>query len=474
MPPATHSGIRVERDIPVEAADGVSLLTDHWFAPDAAGTTVLVRTPYGRAGVTAWCRFLAERGHHVVVQSCRGTFGSGGTFNPLHDEVRDGQATMRWLRAQPWATGPVHSFGFSYFGVTQWALCDGDDRPDAMVIGVSSRRFDESIIYSGGGFAIETGVVWCYALGTQERSLLVRLLSLLVAKPRVRRGALAVPPEDAVLVARGHRAPFFEDWLAHDAPDDPWWEPLHFADRPGSTPPVTLLAGWQDLFLTGGFADYRALRDRGDAARLIVGDWTHQSPDPGVVAVRELLRGLADLAATHAAAPLRVEVTGGAGWRELAEWPPPATPRAWLLTPGGRLEAGGAGPEASVAYRYDPADPTPQAGGRSLNPFESGRRDQRVRERRDDVLVFTSAPLTADLTVIGDVEVDLTFTSTNPRVDFFLRLCDVGDKGSVSITDAFVRMDADAAPGARRTTTVRLSPTAHRFAAGHCGCHCRL
>jgi predicted acyl esterase len=115
-------------------------------------------------------RFLAERGHHVVVQSCRGTFGSGGAFDPLHHEVADGQAAMRWVRRQHWATGRVHSWGGSYFGVTQWAYCDGDQRPDAMGIAISARRFDDAILYPGGGFSIDTPLTWAYALDIQEKS----------------------------------------------------------------------------------------------------------------------------------------------------------------------------------------------------------------------------------------------------------------------------------------------------------------
>lgn len=493
MPPATHSGILVERDIPVPAEDGTTLLTDHWYAEGAGDTAILVRTPYGRRGGAGTARFLAERGHHVIVQSCRGTFGSGGRFNPLRDEAADGQAAMRWLRRQHWATGRIQSWGFSYVGLTQWALCDADERPDAMVIGLSSRRFDESIIYPGGPFAMETGVVWCYALSFQERAMPVQLLRLARATRNVKKGSLAIPPEDAVLVSAGSRAPFFEDWLAH-APGDPWWEPVRFAER-GPLPPITLLAGWQDLFLLGGFADYLALRDRGETVRLIAGDWTHQSEKPGVVAVRELLRGFAAADVTDAVAsapPVQVEVTGTSGasgdghWRDLAAWPPPATPSVWQLgargaltpksAPAGPAEAPGDlpgdlpedVPEATIRYRYDPADPTPQAGGRSLNPFVSGRRDQRPREERADVLVFTSEPLREALTVIGAVDVELTFASTNPQVDFFVRLCDADEKGvSSSITDTMLRMTPDADAARRRTVTLTLSPTAHRFAAGH-------
>ena len=272
MLPRTHHEVVRAADIPVPADDGVTLLTDHWHAEGAGGHTVLIRTPYGRDGIAGVALFLAERGHHVVVQSCRGTFGSGGAFDPLHDEVADGQATMRWLRAQPWATGRVHSWGGSYFGVTQWAYCDGDERPDALGIAISARRFDDAILYPGGGFSIDTPLTWAYALDIQERSLPSKAWALLRARRAFRRGALAIPPSEAVRVARDADPQFFRDWVEHSEHGDPWWEPMHFAQDVETIPPVTLVAGWQDLFLVGQLADYAALRDADRPVRLIIGD----------------------------------------------------------------------------------------------------------------------------------------------------------------------------------------------------------
>lgn len=465
MPPRTHHEVVRAADIPVPADDGVTLLTDHWHAEGAGGHTVLIRTPYGRDGIAGVALFLAERGHHVVVQSCRGTFGSGGAFDPLHDEVADGQATMRWLRAQTWATGRVHSWGGSYFGVTQWAYCDGDERPDALGIAISARRFDDAILYPGGGFSIDTPLTWAYALDIQERSLPSKAWALLRARRAFRRGALAIPPSEAVRVARDADPQFFRDWVEHSDHGDPWWEPMHFAQDVETVPPVTLVAGWQDLFLVGQLADYAALRDADRPVRLIIGDWVHGAPEITVIGVREALRSFTADAATNG---VRLDVTGGGGRRELLSWPPPHTAMTVTLTPDGRLDRSGAEhPAADLTYRYDPADPTPDGGGRTLNPFSAGRRRQRVRERRDDVLVFTGDPLPEDLLVIGVPEIALQFSSSNPRADLFVRLCEVDTRGvSRAVTDGYRRLSPDDAGIEAGTVRLELAPLAHRFAAG--------
>ncbi|WP_459979858.1 CocE/NonD family hydrolase, partial [Mycobacterium avium] len=56
-------------------------------------------------------RLFAGQGYHVVVQSCRGSFGSGGQFTPMAADIDDGQDTMGWLRAQPWFDGRLATYG---------------------------------------------------------------------------------------------------------------------------------------------------------------------------------------------------------------------------------------------------------------------------------------------------------------------------------------------------------------------------
>src|SRR3954467_7725678 len=79
------NGYRVSR-VRTPMRDGVTLLGDH-FAPDAAASkgTILIRTPYGRGFPASALngRFYAARGYHVLLQSVRGTFGSGGTFRAM-------------------------------------------------------------------------------------------------------------------------------------------------------------------------------------------------------------------------------------------------------------------------------------------------------------------------------------------------------------------------------------------------------
>src|SRR5690349_10395709 len=106
LPRALTLDVVSERDLPATMDDGVVLLADRWVARTHDGSpqpTVLIRSPYGRSSLVGllFGRLLAERGLQVVIQSVRGTFGSGGEFAPF-DERRDGLTTLQWLREQPW------------------------------------------------------------------------------------------------------------------------------------------------------------------------------------------------------------------------------------------------------------------------------------------------------------------------------------------------------------------------------------
>lgn len=82
-----------------------------------------MRTPYERGfpgDVEA--RVYAGCGYHVVLQSCRGTFGATGDFYPMANEADDAQDAVAWLRTQPWFDGRLATSGGSYVGWTQWAL----------------------------------------------------------------------------------------------------------------------------------------------------------------------------------------------------------------------------------------------------------------------------------------------------------------------------------------------------------------
>lgn len=471
--PASTRDVGVRRDVAVSAPDGTTLLTDVYLArPGRPLPVILLRSPYGRRGSYATMgRLFAERGYHAVVQSCRGTFGSGGGID-FDAEAGDGRATADWIAEQPWCDGTLGTFGGSYLGFTQLALAS--TRPPqlkamALAIWGAERR---AYAYPGGAFSLDR-LSWAYVIENQERPL-APLRNARGARKELESAFGHLPLLDADTVAVGHPVAFYRDWVTHDRPGDPYWTPTDF--RPVLKDlgvPVTMLAGWYDTFLPQMLSDYQALRSGGQDARLRVGAWHHTSQELFRYEFADALDWFGqhllarDPGAREPGAPVRAQVMGGGGWREFAEWPPPDTAvRRWRLQDGGGLAVTDPAESEPDRYTYNPADPTPAVGGTSTSPAYAGPRDNQALEERADVVTYTSAPVTEPLVIAGNVTAELFVGSSRPHTDFFARLCDVDPSGaSVNICDGILRLD-DATEGPR-SVRVDLWPTAHQFRAGH-------
>jgi putative CocE/NonD family hydrolase len=479
LPRAQTRDVICRRDLPALMDDGAVLLADRWVARNVAdrpAPTVLVRSPYGRRQLVGllFGRLLAERGLQVVIQSVRGTFGSGGTFSPF-DERADGLATLRWLRAQPWHAGPVGTLGPSYLGFVQWAIADDDLA--AMSIHVSASEFHGQT-YAGSSLSLETLASWLVIVAMQERRLGV------VAIDRALRGLGAVISELPLTTLderlTGAPVEWFQEGFAITGREDPYWVRRDFSRQvPDVTAPVSFVGGWYDILLPWMLADYEALQDTGRAPALLIGPWAHTSP--GLVGAAER-DGLAWMRAHLLGddrllrpAPVRLMITGertGGGWRDLPGWPPPALDRSFYLAGDGGLGDSPAATDGADAdaYRYDPADPTPALGGPVL--LSRGPvLDNAPLEARADVLTYTGPVLLGTLEAIGHVSVELWLRASAPWFDVFARVCDVdGDGVSRNVCDALTgvapgrfEQSADGAWHVR----FELWPIGHRFAAGH-------
>ena len=158
--PATGTPYVLRRDVPAVMPDGVALLGDHYrpAGEDGPLPVVLIRSPYGRAGIwgVMFAAPLARQGFQVFIQSTRGTFGSGGVFRPFTAERADGVATVAWLRDQPWCDGQVSMTGGSYLGHTQWAVAPYVDPPLRSVsLNVTAARITAAF-YENGAPATST------------------------------------------------------------------------------------------------------------------------------------------------------------------------------------------------------------------------------------------------------------------------------------------------------------------------------
>ena len=477
--PAVTSGYTVDRRVRVPMRDGVELVADHYAPTGTALGTLLVRGPYGRAFPFSllFATAYATRGYHVVLQSVRGTYGSGDAFQPMFREVDDGADTVDWLRRQPWFTGTFGTVGLSYLGFTQWALL-ADPPPElvASVVLVGPHDFSRAT-WGTGAFTVNDFLGWSDMVAHQEDPGRVRgLLRQATGTRRMTPALDALPLRDSGERLLAGRAPWYRDWVGHPDPTDPWWAPVQL-DRAleNVRTPVLLIGGWQDLFLDQTLHQYSRLRDRGVDVALTVGPWTHVETlsRGGGLVTRESLDWLGEhLAGTgprRRPAPVHLHVTGAGEWRHLPSWPPATTGHTLLLGDRGRL--GGpapAGDAPPASFRSDPAAPTPSFGGRLLDR-SGGYTDDTALAAREDVAGWLSDPLPRALEVIGCPVVELQHGTDVPHVDVAVRLSEVDRRGrSRNVSDGYRRL----VPGDAGTTPdggpvrLPLDAVAHRFAAG--------
>ncbi|WOD39653.1 CocE/NonD family hydrolase [Nodosilinea sp. E11] len=498
--PASYS-VHLERRVTVTAPDGTALVADVYHPRTAAPTpTILVRIPYSKQlkhilFARTVGHLWASHGYTTVIQGTRGRYESGGSYDPpFLNEGQDGRATLEWIAQQPWYNGQIGMWGGSYFGYTQWVLADAlNPGLSALIPQICSTDFYR-MFYPGGAFSLESALYWAtLSYGPRDIPL---------PQDQLQRGFEGWP-----LLEADNRAvqniPFFDTWASH-TDRDRYWQSVDGTDRARQLQaPALLMAGWYDPFLPTQLADFEQIRASAappvaEATRLIVGPWTHANtvtfPDgsrprnyrfesigPSLPWFDQQLKGNPKTAYPD---PVLIYVMGANTWRGESAWPLPRTRytpyylhshgRANTLHGDGVLSLEMPGKdEVSDRFIYDPQNPVPSAGGTMLGPH-AGIQPQNAVEQREDVLVYTTPPLTDAIEVTGPVQLQLQVSTTAPHTDFTAKLVDVYPDGrAYNVSEGILRRGYGSAnnpladPQAPTEITIDLWPTSQVFFPGH-------
>lgn len=461
----------VEHNVAMQTRDGVTLQADI-YRPAGEGNypTLLQRTPYNKDNTAEFARQAAERGYLVVVQDVRGRYTSSGEWYPFKHETQDGYDAVEWAAALPHANGKVGMFGGSYVGATQMLTAIGHPPHLAGICPVvTASNYHENWTYQGGAFEQWFDESWTAGLArdTANRAI-VESTNALVGMQVLPLSRFPVfnlkPMSDSADMTRA-LAPYFLDWLAHPTYDSYWKQWSIEENYTQTQVPALTIAAWYDLFQGGSLRNYLGLRDHAgneDARRqqrllITVGGHAGVGRKIGAVdfgpAAAEydenaltlewydyLFKGKQNQFAGDK--PVRIFVMGENVWRDEIAWPlDRAKPTKYFLHSSGKantaagdgaLSTSAAGKEAADAFIYDPANPVPTVGGALCcdgSHLAAGPFDQSKVEARPDVLVYSTAPLDADVEVTGPVTLDLFARTTAVDTDFTAKLVDVGPDG---------------------------------------------
>ena len=476
--PAAY-GVRMEQAwIPMK--DGVRLAAT-LYMPDGAKAgekfpALLEYLPYRKddgtaAGDYPKHAYFARRGYVSVRVDIRG-FGASEGAPPEREyseqEQVDGEQVIWWLAHQGWSNGNVGMFGISWggFNSLQMAMRHAPGLKAILAIDATAELFHDDVHYVDGIAHIDE-------------------FELNMDMAEGWTGAPEYTTDEKVLGPRFETPPWSLLYLKHQH-DGPFWR-----ERVRPLKEITIPS-----FLIGGLLDgYRdnvtdMLMQASGPVKAIVGPWNHTYPneaEPGPQiewrneAVRwfdHWLKGrdtgvehdprlVIYMQHWHAPDPSLENVPGE--WRREDVWPPKDERASTLFFQPNHLLAESAAQTDTHQLKYVPSVGV-EAG------FWWGELLSDVRPVDAFSLVYDSAPLQADVAILGRPHALLRASATAPLADWFARLSDVAPDGTVTqITGAGIngaQRDSmseprDLEPGKVYPLDIEMHLTSWVFPKGH-------
>ncbi|MHA6621467.1 CocE/NonD family hydrolase [Pseudonocardia sp. DLS-67] len=490
----------------VPVGDGVRLAVDVWLPVErvAAGEAVgaVVRTTrYHRAQEPAGAgpEFDSNRaegelwnaaGFAFVVADARGTGASFGarTGELGEREIADFGELIDWVAAWPWSNGRVGACGTSYEGQAA-ELVARLGNPHLVAVAALFSPYDpyRQLMYPGGAATAGRFARWMYGCrlkdgvaGARERLAELQGVPAESIEPpapvkpvdgpdgrALLAEAVAEHQSNADVHALMDRVPFRDDRV--DGLDWAITTPAAAHDAIATTGvPLFVRVGWVDgAFVTGALTRFATLPNQ---QTVEIGPWGHGGrtyADPLGPVDSDLAgpegqdRRLVEFFARHLdanpAPPGRGTLTystlGTGRWRTVDAWPPEDLD-VRRLYPGAAGElAADAGPGSTVRYAVDPASSTGPTNRWLAGEIGRGAAYPDRRGADEKLLTFTSAPLPADLHVLGFPVVTLHLATNGDDGVVHVYLEDVGPDGSVTyLTEGCLRF-------LQRATTGPAGPT---------------
>lgn len=514
--PDSGMSVATEENVPMETRDGTILKADI-YRPSRPGRfpVLLCRTPYDKSKDTyiEVATKLASRGYIVATQDIRGRYASDGEFfwqfqnNSETYDTEDGYDAVNWADSLPGSDGQVGTWGHSYASWCIWRLAASNPSPLKAIF--ASGMGANLLRLNFGVFETGRRLQWTYQNAADARRRAGDLVGPYTSEEaekrwyEVERGKWLwyLPLDDIPDYVFSTMSPMLKKYLREQ--DKEFWAFREIHNQVNA--PTCVLTGWWDR-LVDTISNFEGMVENGPKNfrkdhRIIIGPWGHNSqnltrnqgpldfgPSADTTYTDEITRwydyhyksidtGIAS------EPPVKLFVIGENKWRFEHEWPLARTRYTdfFLHSDGsantvfgnGLLSTSEPGVERPDEYNYDPRDPI-----MSMMDITSqaAPRDQAPLNGRQDILVYQTPPLEAELEVIGPVRLTLWAASSAPDTDFTAKLIDVHPNGLAinlcyGIIRARYRNGYDAPtliePGRPYEYTINMMPTGIRFGVGH-------
>jgi putative CocE/NonD family hydrolase len=464
-----------KEEIQIEMRDGIKLFTSVYAPRDTSISypILIMRTPFNSepdkdsySKTLSYFPHLVKEKYILVFQDVRGKFMSEGEFvevrpykpnkkNKETDENSDAYDTIDWLvNNVKNNNGNVGVFGISYVGfyatmtlpnahpalkavspqapVTDWFL--GDDR------------------HHNGAFFLMDSFSRAASMGNPSNSP-TRLNSKMSFDSKNKdnydffKNIGPIKNLQQKLPVKTNK--FWSDLIKHPNYDSFWKTRNVLPHLKNVAPAVLVVGGWFDAEdLYGPLKTYEAIEKQNKTIenRLIMGPWFHGQ---WVVNEGEKLGNInfeSNTSAYFRALELKffnyylknkggmdlpeasIFITGANEWKSFNAWPPLNIEKKELFL-GCDEKLSFSKPATNDCYDeyvVDPNKPVPYAEGIHLKRTrEYLTDDQRFASRRPDVMVYQTAILEEDITVVGALNVNLFVSTTGTDADYVVKMIDV-------------------------------------------------
>lgn len=426
--------------ISIPLRDGKVLAADIYL-PNAVDTfpTILIMTPYNKnfyklTGLPFGIKQdIKSSNYAIVIVDWRGRFSSLPAFKVGSSNGEDGYDVVEWIAGQTWSNQKIGTWGPSALGNIQFSIAE--ENPPHLVCAVPEVAAPEFLYdkYFRGG------VLEAASFQTLNESLFPGSYNTVIKNPHF-----------------NNTWQFVENTTSIDA---------------NVNIPMLLVGGWYDHNTRQTFDIFNRIRQGSDTAiskhhKMLMGPWVHGGT--GQASLGTAFQG--DFTFNNAAKwndsfsilffdyhlrginndwenqkPITYYQIGTNKWFTASNWPPnnTAAKRFYLNENNSLTESASSKTNMSLSYTYNPTNPTPTVGGKTLSTnLDQGPYDQSLLvENRSDVLTYTSNALPKSLTIKGSVTFRLNVSSDKLDTDFGVILTEVFPNGkSIKLEDDILRM----------------------------------
>ena len=441
-----------------------------------------------------------KRGYVYIVQNERGRFFSEGVWDILGTPTTDGYDAFSWISSQEWSNQKIGTIGCSSTAEWQMAVASLDHPAHTALVpqgfgagvGKIGNLYEQGNWFRGGAQQM-LFTSWLYSVQndrvrptfpvdiTQEELIRVsRNFDLAPENPKVDwvTALKHLPVQDIIKNVNGPIG-VYEDMIRRKPNDQKWFQGGLFHDNMAFTKPSYWFVSWYDVATTPNISLFNLLRDKSkfpeaaDNQYLVIAPTLHcsfkRATENTIVGERSVGDARLDYDAltyswfdywlkgqengVKSKLPRVQYFTMGSNkWQQSETWPPKeavATP-FYLNSNGKANSRNGNGaltlsvPKTDMPdqFSYDPANPVNSFGGNVCcigNAIQGGSLDQQTMELREDILVYSTPPLTEDVEITGFIESVLFVSSDAKDTDFTLKLIDVYPDGKAYNLDETIQ-----------------------------------